>query len=189
MTAPVRYAFTVAEYHLMGEVGLLDEDSRVELIGGEIVRMSPVGDRHFRTVNRITRLLVHAVGDRAVVSVQNSIVLDDRTEPQPDLALFRPPLEAPGPRPAADALLVIEVSDSTPAWDRDVKADLYGRSGIPVTWVVDASGGEVLVFTNPGPDGYRDLHRAERGETLAVAGLPDLPGLQVAVDDLLGPAS
>src|ERR1700689_3733867 len=85
----VRRALTVAEYHRMGEVGILTEDDRVELIEGELIAMSPIGSVHSGAVNALTRLLVHAVGDRGVVAVQNPVQLDDLSEPQPDFSVLK----------------------------------------------------------------------------------------------------
>ncbi len=124
----------------MDRVGLLDEDARVELIDGEIVDMAPIGDRHMLCVTRLDDLLGQAAGSRAVVSVQNPIRLDDHSEPQPDIALLRPPLDRytslPGP---SDVLAVIEVADSTLARDR-AKSRVYARAGIPECWIVDLGG-------------------------------------------------
>src|ERR687895_947344 len=83
------YRFTRAEYHRMVEAGILHEDSPVELIEGEILEMSPIGRRHKASVDRLNRLFTSSVGDAAIVRVQSSIVLGDRSEPQPDLALLR----------------------------------------------------------------------------------------------------
>ena len=85
-----RRLFTVAEYHRMGEAGILGEDERVELIEGEIVQMTPIGPRHVGSVININRLFVTRLGDRAVVSPQNPVVIPPRSEPQPDLLLLRP---------------------------------------------------------------------------------------------------
>src|SRR5262245_21249453 len=107
----VRRLFTRAEYHSMAEAGILNEDDRVELIEGEILQMTPIGRRHAGGVNRVADLLFRRFTGLAVVAVQNPIVLDDYSEPQPDLVLLR--LRAdfyagvdPGPR---DVLLLVEV--------------------------------------------------------------------------------
>ena len=171
----------------MGRAGLFDEDARVELLDGEVTEMAPIGDRHALCVTRVARLFQVTGGERAVVSVQNPVVLDDRSEPQPDLALLRPPLErySAHPRPD-DVLVVVEVADTTLAHDRDRKAPLYARSGIAETWIVDLAAEEILVLRGPSPGGYRDSHRAARGETLQPQ---ELPGLVVSVDDVLGRAA
>ena len=110
-----RRPITVAEYHRMAEVGILGERDRVELIEGELVAMSPIGSYHTGTVIMLNHSLVHAVGDRAMVSVQNPIRLDDLSEPEPDFALLkpRPDLYRDAPAGPADVLLLIEVADTS----------------------------------------------------------------------------
>lgn len=183
--APARYRFSVDEWHRMGETGFFDEDSRVELLDGEVVEMSPIGTRHAVCVKRLTRLFVLRAGDRAVVSVQDPIALDEYSEPQPDVTLARPPLDAylvshPAP---GDLLLVVEVADTSLAWDRGTKAPLYARAGVAETWVVDLAAERVVVLTDPGPGGYGSERIAGRDETLEPAALP---GVTLGVDEILG---
>src|SRR5690606_8927564 len=87
---PRRHRITVDEYHRMGEVGLFAPDARVELIEGEIIDMAPIGKDHASVVDRLTRVLVRAVGDDAIVRVQGSVRLSRMSEPEPDLVLLRP---------------------------------------------------------------------------------------------------
>ncbi|HRD68443.1 MAG TPA: Uma2 family endonuclease, partial [Candidatus Competibacter sp.] len=84
-----RHRWTVAEYHRMAEVGLLNEDSRVELIDGEIIEMAPIGSPHGGNVKRFIRLFSKVVGDKAIVAAQDPVVLSGYEEPQPDIALLR----------------------------------------------------------------------------------------------------
>jgi Uma2 family endonuclease len=178
-----RRRFTVHDYHRMGEAGILHEDDRVELIEGEIVEMTAIGTRHFSCVNGLTRLLVVSVGDEAVVSVQNPVRLNEYTEPQPDLTAIRPRdyrLSLPGPE---DVLLLIEVSDTTLAYDRGVKLPLYARAGIREVWIVDLSGETIGRYTGPSADGYRHVDQMRRGQTLESTALP---GFTPSVDQVLG---
>ncbi len=170
----------------MGEAGLFDEDSRVELIDGEVFQMAAIGHPHFVCVNRLNRLLVMAVGGRAVVSVQNPVQLDDYSEPQPDLAVLDPAMDDyDGVNPLAkDVYLLVEVADTTLNWDIGFKTPRYARAGIPACWVVGLNAGEVVVHVDPGPDGYRSVHRAQPGEVLEVE---SLPGVEVSVAEVLGP--
>lgn len=179
----VRRRFTVHDYHRMGEAGILHEDDRVELIEGEIVEMAAIGTRHFSCVNSLTRLLIRGVGDDAVVSVQNPVRLNEDTEPQPDLAVLRPRdyLEAlPGPE---DVLFLIEVSDTTLSYDRNVKLPLYARAGIAEVWIVDLASETVERHAGPSKDGYRRVEKARRAQTLASA---TLSGLALEVNAVLG---
>lgn len=180
--APTPHRFSVKDYYRMVEAGVLREDDRMELVEGEIVDMVPIGSRHAACVARLTRLLVSGLGERAVVWVQNPVRLDDLSEPQPDLAVLGPRDDFyagahPGP---AEALVVIEVAETTLGWDRRVKVPLYARSGVAEVWVVDLVSEAVEVFRRPGPDGYAEVQRAARGEQLDVA------GISVGVDEILG---
>jgi Uma2 family endonuclease len=181
----VRRKLNVLEYHRMGEAGILTEDDRVELIEGELIAMSPVGSDHSGTVNSLTRLLVLAVGDRGVVAVQNPVRLDDHSEPQPDFAVLRPRADdyrraTPVP---ADVLLIIEVADSSLAYDRTVKRTLYASHGIPEFWIVNLGAGEVEVHRLPHDARYESVSRVGRGGMLGPA---LLPGVAIAVAALLG---
>ena len=123
----------------MGEVGILKSTDRVELIRGEIVEMSPIGRRHSAFVNNFTQLLVVRLAGRAIVAVQGPVVLADDTEPEPDLAVIR---RRPVPYKereahAEDVLLLIEVAESSLAYDRSTKLRLYAEAGIPEYWIVD----------------------------------------------------
>jgi Uma2 family endonuclease len=131
--APSRKRFTADDYQRMGQVGILSEDDRVELIDGEIVAMTPIGARHNACVNCGMRALVRAAGDEAIVQAQGAIRLDLYHEPEPDLVLLRPRPDfyasrLPG---RADIWLIIEIADSSIEYDRDVKARIYAESGIP----------------------------------------------------------
>ena len=85
-----KWVFTVDEYHRMSEAGILSEDDRVELIDGEILKMSPIGKQHAACVNRLNSVLNRKAGDAAIISVQNPIRIDDYSEPEPDIALLKP---------------------------------------------------------------------------------------------------
>ena len=128
----LRRAFDVHEYHRMAEAGILDEDDRVELIEGEIVQMSPIGSRHQGCVNRLARLLFEFAGRDYVVHIQGPVRLNERSEPQPDLALLklRPDFYSERHPTPDDVLLLIEVSETSADYDREVKLPLYAGAGI-----------------------------------------------------------
>lgn len=178
-----RHRLTVEQYHRMAETGVLARDARVELIEGVIVDMAPIGSRHAAAVNKLTRALTAAVGGRAIVSVQNPIRLGDRSEPQPDLALLRPRenFYADAPPTAADTLLIIEVSQATTAYDRQVKVPLYAQHGVPEVWIVDLDFSLVRFYRTPQADRYVDISATETPGPTSVLMLPgvtiDLSGL------------
>jgi Uma2 family endonuclease len=183
---PTRHRFTVADYQRLGEAGILTEDDRVELIAGEIIAMTPIGPKHLWCLNRLTYAAVRAVGDRASVSVQNPIRLADDGEPQPDLAVLRRQDGQDTVPTGADVLLVIEVADTSLAYDRGVKLPLYAAAGIPEAWLMDLAGEKIERHSDPGPAGYRSIAIAGRGEALNST---VLPALTLAADAVLGPAA
>ena len=181
----LRRRFTVDEYHRMGQVGILGEDDRLELLEGEIVEMAPIGSRHQATVDRLTRLFSSRVADEAMVRVQGPVQLDGDSEPQPDVSLLRRRDDFyasahPGP---GDVLLLVEVSDTSTEYDREVKVPLYARHGIPEVWLVDLESEAVEVYRGPAAQGYQHVSQSVRGQGLS----PEFfPGLELAVDDILG---
>jgi Uma2 family endonuclease len=180
-----RRRFTVDEYHQMAEAGILAEDDRIELIEGEIIEMSPIGPRHFAEVIRLNEIFVRMFGEAVQVSPQNPIVLSEDTEPEPDLTLLRrrPDYYASGLPGSDDVFLVVEVADTSLAYDRRVKMALYARSGIPEYWLIDLNSETVTVYRDPGPEGYGTTRVARRGERLAPAAFPDR---ELTVEALLG---
>lgn len=176
---------TVADYHRMVECGILSEDERVELLDGQVVPMTPIGSPHAGCVNRLTRMLTHALGDRATIAVQNPAVLDGWSEPQPDVTVLEPRPDgyaAAHPRPA-DILLLIEVADTSLARDREVKLPLYAAAGVAEVWLVQLPADRIHMYRDPGPADYRSVRLAKRGETVTPLLLPDLA---FPVDDILG---
>jgi Uma2 family endonuclease len=143
-----RHRITVDEYYRMAEVGLLAEGARVELIEGEIIDMAPIGSRHAAAVARLDQLLQRAVAGNALVRVQLPIRLSRSSEPQPDLVLVRARDDyyASGHPTATDALLVIEISDTTFRYDSTVKLPLYAHHGVPEVWIVDLQGASLHMF-------------------------------------------
>ena len=174
--AATRRRFTRAEYRRMAEVGILGEDDRVELVRGEIVEMSPPGRRHIAFVDNLTQRLVLRLAGRAIVSVQNPVVLAEDSEPQPDLAVrrLRPVPYKEREAHAGDVLLLIEVAESSLAYDRSTKLRLYAEAGIPEYWVVDCTAEVVEVYRTADPEGYRDVTRVAGTATLTLQAFPDV---------------
>lgn len=184
--AVARRRFAVLEYQTMRHAGILGEDDRVELIEGEIVALNPIDSNHAGQVAQAEDALHRAVGGRATVWVQNPVELDAYSEPEPDLVLLRPRgdfCRSRHPRPA-DVLLVIEVSDSSARYDREVKLPLCARTGIPEAWIIDlAAPDRSEIHSSPTVHGYGHSRRADRRER---SDLPGLSGVSVEVAALLG---
>ncbi len=169
-----RRLLTVEEYHRMGEVGILTDDDRVELIEGELVAMAPIGSEHVAATNSLNRLLVLAVSDRGIVSVGNPVRLTRHSEPQPDFSVLRPrdDYRKTLPRPE-DTMLAVEVANTSLDYDRKVKLALYARSFIPEVWIVNLAAEEVEVYRSPAADGYSSVTRAGRLDSLTIEAIPD----------------
>jgi len=179
------HRFTVDEYHRMGEAGVFHEDDRVELLDGQIVQMTPIGIRHAACVNRLNALIIGLAGTRATVSIQNPLILGEHHEPQPDVAVLR--YRADGyqtghPR-ALDTLLVVEVADTSLAYDRDVKLPRYARAAVPEVWLVDLTAERIAVYREPQGDAYARIRSAGPGDILTPVHFPDVT---LAVTDMLG---
>ena len=177
--------FTADEYQRMGQVGILSEDDRVELIDGEILAMSPIGTRHSSTVDRATTVFVARAGERAIVRIQGAARLNLYTEPQPDVLLLRPRDDFyssahPGP---SDILLVVEVADSSLAYDRDVKLRVYARSGVPEYWLIDLNDSVLSRYTSPQGESYRHVEHLDSRARISPALLPDC---EIGIAELIG---
>lgn len=178
-TFPVR-RFTVEEYHRLGEVGILGEDERVELIDGWIVNMSPIGSQHAACVSLLNRVL-RPVEATAIVRVEDPIILNDDTEAQPDFAVvrFKANLYADAhPRPE-DVLLLIEVAETSLEEDRDIKVPRYAASSIPEVWLVNLMATMIEVYREPlilanGVPGYRSRTDFHPGEPMRPEAFPEL---------------
>jgi Uma2 family endonuclease len=178
------FRFTVDQYERMIETGILTEDDRVELLRGEIVPKVAIGDAHSACVDRLNWRLNRITGGQVLVRVQNPIVCVD-SEPEPDISLvrFRPDFyETAKPRPA-DVELIVEVSDTSLAFDRDEKGPIYAENGIPEYWIIDLQSASVLVRRQPQADGtWAAVTTRHRGDTLDII---TLPGVIIAVAEIL----
>lgn len=184
-TPPAPHRFTRKEYYRMGRAGLFREE-RVELLGGEIITMSPKNSPHAATVHRLWTLLSQLLGTLAHVRVQDPVILDDWNEPEPDIAVCQPDLydyAREHPR-AAQVLIIIEVAGSSLSYDRNRKAPAYAASNIPIYWIVNLRDCQVEVRTDPDSAAkrYRSQQVASENEALPLPG-----GYTVAVVDILPP--
>ena len=147
----------------------------MELIRGEIVQMSPIGSRHAACVKRLNQIFNRLVGDRALVSVQDPVILSPDSEPQPDLALLRPRpdfYEREHPQ-AKDVLLLIEICETSVDSDRRVKVPLYAEADVPEVWLIDLGAREVEVYRNPQGGAYQETRTYARSDRLAPRAFPE----------------
>jgi Uma2 family endonuclease len=167
--APQRHLISVENYYRMAEAGIFSPEARVELIEGEIIDMSPIGIDHAYAVTKLSTLLTRAISENAIVSAQNPITLNRRSEPQPDIVLlrYREDFYRHSRPTAHDVLLLIEVADSSLRYDREVKLPLYARHGIPEVWIVDLQRQRLEIYRRPEADGYLEKHCPTQGESIS----------------------
>ena len=166
---------TVDEYYEMARIGLLDPDARVELIEGEIVAMAPIGAPHGYVVDALNDRLCAIVHGKAIVRVQGALRLSNRTELQPDLSVLKLPSEQYRQKQASasDALLVIEVSDTTLRKDLRVKLPLFARHGVPEVWIIDLEKNCVRFYRSLVDGEYREVSVTSDPDVAPVPGVPD----------------
>jgi Uma2 family endonuclease len=180
---PERTRISADRYQKMMATGVLTKYDRVELIDGDIFDMPPIGLSHSAVVARLNKLFVLSAGDLGVVSPGGSIRLGDYSVPQSDLMVLKPrdDFYAGHIAMAPDVLLLVEVSDSSLAFDLGAKRALYGRHGVTEYWVADIPGKRVHVYREPAMDGYA----WSRECTLADVVSPrELPMIQIVAGTL-----
>ena len=176
-----RRRFTADEYLRLAELAILDEDEPVELVGGEVVTMSPDGDAHAKAVRRLTAALVLAYAPAGFeVGVQSTHRAGPNDMPEPDLCVAP---ETPGLVQVSDSILVVEVADTSLSTDRGRKRRLYAGAGAPRYWIVEIPDRQVRVLEEPDGEDYRAERLVKEGEGLS---LP-VVGSPVEVTALLPP--
>ena len=170
-----RHKLSVDDFHKLGEAGVLNAESRVELLNGELVDMAPIGDWHAGVVAALTELLVKRAA-HTTVWIQNPVRFAADTELQPDVTLLRrrEDFYRSGTPVPSDVLLLIEVSDTTLAYDRGPKLDLYSRHGIQEVWIVNLPDQCLEAFRDPSAEGYRARSRYGAGDLVSALAMPAL---------------
>jgi Uma2 family endonuclease len=176
MATPQPHRISADEYYRMAELNLFEPDARIELIEGVIIDMAPIGNPHMSAVDRLTKMLIEAVGERAIVRCQGSIRISDFSVPEPDFALLKPRADFYKNHTATseDVLLMIEVSESSLRFDLAKKAPLYAKHGVPELWVVDVQGRRVHFFRSLEAKKYRDISVSIAPTHAAIGALPDV---------------
>lgn len=179
--------WSVADYHRAAESGVFDR-RRVELIDGEIIEMSPQGNAHAVGIGKVDYALRTIFGSTHWIRIQMPLTLGTRDEPEPDIAVVRGTPDEYSAHPNT-ALLVVEISDSTLAYDRGEKANLYAAHGIADYWIVNLADRCVEVLREPtedraSPTGWRHASRkvVRPGEALSPLAVP---GSSIAAASLI----
>lgn len=171
-----RHLITVERYDQMITAGVLHEDEHLELLGGEIIEMSPIGIPHAVCVNRLNKLFNRSLAEEIIVSVQNPIRLDMFSEPEPDIALLQPRQDfyAGGHPEPEDIMLLVEVAETSLEYDREQKLPRYAQAGIAEVWIVNLFEQQIEVHQRPSPQGYQHTVIVKGAETVSPAAFPQM---------------
>lgn len=170
-----RRGFTVAEVEAMVKAGILREDERFELIGGEVVPMSPKGSRHELLKALLTHSWVPRCPPGTLLLSETTLRLSEGMLLEPDIAIFR----TEGDDVAFDVdhlLIAVEISDTTLGYDLKVKAPIYARHGVEELWVIDTTRLVTHVHRDPSGDTYGSVDIRDRLAHLEPHALPMLGG-------------
>lgn len=180
---PRRLRFTVADYHRMIELGMLENYERAEIIDGELIQKMTIGDKHAFVVDMLTQFFVKTIPNDIRVRVQNPLHLTDYDEPEPDIVLTDLSKYDGKRHPTpAETILVIEVSDTSLKFDRDEKLPLYAAAAIQEVWIVNLQSNVIEVHQDPELGLYQNVRIYKAGENIGSKVLPDL---NLNVDDIL----
>jgi Uma2 family endonuclease len=168
-----RRAFTVAELYRMTEAGILQEDERLELIGGEVVPMSPKGNHHEVTKVALNLYWARRLPEDLVFATETTFHLDEFNYLEPDFVFYPKAGSWKGLNPQT-AKLVVEIADSGLRYDMGRKANLYAAFGIVELWVIDAVRLETRIHREPTSTGYRNIADVGPAQRLVPALIPDL---------------
>lgn len=181
--------WTVEEYHRMADLGILQPDEQVELIAGQIIKkMSPQGTPHATTITLTRLLLENLLGKQVLVRTQLPIVLNNYSEPEPDVAVVMPDvLRYLNHHPTTSEIyLLIEVADKTLKKDCDLKAKDYAASLIADYWVLDIKNRQLHVFRKPTATGYQSEVIISENATISPL---QFPNCIINVAEMLPPLS
>jgi Uma2 family endonuclease len=173
-----RRRFTVAEVEAMVAAGVMDENERVELIGGELVPMSPKGNQHEVVKTALLDLWYRVRPNEVRLTPETTFRLSEDTYLEPDVVIYPRYIELKN-LAAANALLVVEIADSSLRYDMGRKAALYASFGVRELWVVDAVKLTARLFCDPAPEGYRETRDFGPSDRLAPLFAPDAFALRL----------
>jgi Uma2 family endonuclease len=169
----MRRRWSVAEIEEMVKVGILSDDERFELIGGEVVPMSPKGLRHERLKIALNRFWTKRLPDAFYIATETTFRMDKDTFLEPDFVFFRAS-DGLGALAPATALLAVEVADSSLSYDLGRKANLYAAHGVRELWVIDAATLDTVTHREPMDDGYEIKARVTPDRPLVLPFAPEV---------------
>lgn len=158
-----RHRLTVDDYYKMGAAGIFRENDRVELIEGEIIDMVPIGSNHAYTIDKLAYTIHKHISENTLLRIQNPLHLDQNNEPEPDLVLVTNKNYFSRHPGSEETLLIIEVADSSLAYDLEIKIPLYAQYNIPEVWIVNLNDCKIHVFQQPQNDAYKSMEEVQSG--------------------------
>jgi Uma2 family endonuclease len=176
----MRRRWTVAEIEAATRAGIIDEDERFELIGGELVPMDVKGIHHELLKNALNLHFATTIPNAFRFAVETTFRLDEDSFVEPDFIFFSKADGLANLNPRT-ALLAVEVADSSLKWDLGRKARIYANFGVPELWVVEAISPVVHVHRRPGLEGYDEVTKVSEDQPLASNAVP---GLSVTISNL-----
>ena len=174
-----RRRFTVAEVEAMVAAGVMEEDERVELIGGELVPMSPKGNHHELAKIALLRRWFRVATAEVELAPETTFRLSEDTYLEPDVVVYPSSLE-PKDLSGSNVLLVVEIADSSKRYDMGRKAKLYASFGVRELWVINAVRLTARVFRQPAAEGYLETRDCSAAERIVSHFAPDTFALRLA---------
>jgi Uma2 family endonuclease len=173
---PTKHLTNLDEWRRLGEANIFPPESRLELINGEILEMAPIGFNHVGHVIRLLNFFAPLVGNKALINAQNPLQLGNLSEPEPDFMLLKPNADFNSSRhpKADDVLLLIEVADTSLAFDQNQKLRLYALHGIPEFWLLNLNDSSLEVYRKPNGEVYAEKTTLQDGDTLTLSQLPEI---------------
>ena len=174
-TAGVRL-WTVEEYHRLTEAGILDAEERVELLEGQILQMAAKNPPHSATNLCAANVLTQRLAGLALVRIQDPIILNPISEPEPDIAVVRLNTRFYQDRHpvAEEVFLILEIADTTLKRDRQQKAPAYARANISDYWVLDVNTRQIYVFRQPESGKYQEETLLSETDILSPLAFPEV---------------
>lgn len=185
VATPLRKHLTdIHEWQKLGEANIFSPESRLELIEGEILEMSPIGFKHSGHVARLINFFVPLVNVQAIVNAQNPIQLGNLSEPEPDFVLLRPDIDFYTTRhpQVDDVLLLIEVADSSLYFDQNEKMRLYASHNIAEYWLLNLNDACIEVYRQPYNGLYQEKTTLRVGDSIT---LSQLDNITIKISDIL----
>ena len=182
MEAVQTYRWTREAFERLGETGVLPPDARVELVNGTLVEMSPQGSQHATAIRKVEEALRNAFRDGFDVRTQLPLALSETDEPEPDVAVVPGTIDDYRDAHPSEAVLAVEVADTSLDFDRSTKLRAYARGAVPAYWILNLRDRSLEVYRTPAGDDYRTKQTFDATDTVQPSARPEHA---IAVDDLL----